>query len=402
MPKKFFDILPPKSEAKVKKERNVLVYQEKKAKAINFKFWLILIILVSVGIFSYSHLPRAKVEIWPKVENINFKTEVKIAQTAKETEQETLPGEFIEEEKESSMEFPSSGVIEKQDFAQGKIKVHNETKKSVTLIKNTHFLSDEGKQFHSLKEITIPAEGYLDGVDVVADGAGEEYNIGPSKFSVPNLRKYSSDLFYNIWAESLEVMKGGFVGKSAKVTEGDLKNAENALLEKLLSSGKDSLKAKVGEDSILLDDLLKLEVIEKFPLTKAGQEIKSFVFKAKIKSTGFIFKKADLEKFAEDYIYSQIEAGKKIVDKSLNLNYSVKERDLEQGKIVLSLEISAQIFSDPDNQILIEKIKGKSAVEAEYFLEKEDEISKAKIELWPFWVKKVPQNNEKIEFKLEI
>lgn len=414
MTKKFFDILPPRSEEKIKGEKTTLIYpvrsgvcgggdyQEKNSKAPSFKFWLILIVLISLGTFSYFHLSKAKVEIWPQVENINFKTEIKIDKTAKGIIQKTLPGEFIEEEKESSMEFPSSGVVEKKDFARGKIRVHNETKKPVALIKNTRFLSDEGKQFHCLKEITIPAKGYIDGVDVEADGAGEEYNIGPSKFSVPNLRKYSSDLFYNIWAESLEAMEGGFVGQSAKVTEDDLKNAETVLLEKLLGSGKDSLKASVNGDGILIDDLVGQEVIEKFPLTKADQEIKSFVFKAKIKSTGFVFKKTDLEKFAKDFIYSQTEENKKLVEKSLNLNYSIKEKDLDQGRVVLSLEISAEMFSEPDNQILIEKIKGKSAIEAEYFLEKEQGIFKAEIKLWPFWVKTVPADNRKIELKLEI
>lgn len=405
MAKKFFDISPPKS-AKAKEKKPTLIYQEKRSKAPGLKLGLILIILISIGIFSHFYLSKAEVEILPETENVNFKNEVKISQKIKEIEpsfeQKSIPGEFIVEEKELSKEFPSSGIIEKKDFAQGEIRVHNKSQKAITLIKNTRFLSDEGKQFHSLKEIAVPAKSYLDGVEVEADAPGDEYNIGPSKFSVPNLRKYSLELFYNIWAESFEPMKGGFLGKMPQVTEDDLKQGERILLEKLFSEGKESLKKGISEDYILLDELLNQELIEKFPLAKAGQELKSFIFKAKIKSAGFIFKKADLESFSREFIYSQIEGNKKLVEKSLNLNYAIKEKDLEKGQIILSLEISAKTYSDPDFQILREKIKGKSAIEGEYFLEKEPGISKAKIKLWPFWVKKVPKNNEKIEMRLKV
>jgi hypothetical protein len=400
MTKKFFDISAPKQMARAKEEKITPVYQEKESKKSVFKLGLILVILISAGTFSYFYFSKAEVEILPETKNVNFKTEVKIDKRTGEAGY--IPGKFIEEENESSMEFPASGIIEKKDFARGKIRVNNKSQRAITLIKNTRFLSDERKQFHSLKEITVPAKGFLDGVDVEADGPGDEYNIGPSKFSVPNLRKYSSELFYNIWAESFLPIAGGFFGKSSRVTEEDLKNAERTLSEKLFGAGKESLKTSSAEDDVLLDELLKQEIIEKFPLAQAGQELKSFVFKAKIKSTGFTFKKADLAKFAKDHIHSQTEGNKKIVEKSLNLNYSVKEKDLEQGKAVLFLEISADIYSEPDFQNLREKIKGESAIEGEYFLEKEQGISKAKIKLWPFWVKRVPQNDEKIEILLRV
>lgn len=395
MEKKFFDILPPKS-ARAKEKKTTLVYQEERSKLPGLKLGLILVILISFGIFSYFYLSKAEIEILPETQNVNFKTEVKISQF----EQKSIPGEFLIEEKELSKEFPSSGIIEKKKFAKGKIRVYNKSEKSRALIKGTRFLSAEGKQFRSVKEITLPAKGYLDGVEVAAGGAGEEYNIGPSKFSVPGLA--GTSLYTLIYGESLESMKDGFLGKAPQITEDDLKQGERILLEKLFSEGKDSLKKGVGEDYILLDELLKQEVVEKFPLAKAGQELKSFVFKAKIKSTGFIFKKADLESFARDFVYSQMEPGKKLVEKSLNLNYSVKEKDLEKGRVILSLEISGKTYSEPDFQILKEKIKGKSAVEGEYFLEKEPGISKAKIKLWPLWVKRVPQNDEKIEMRLKV
>ncbi len=381
--------------AGVAKENPILIYQEKKGNPI-FKIGLILAVLITTGIFGYFALPKAEVEIWPEMKYLNFKTEVKIG------EQEIIEGKFFEEEKETLREFPSSGILEKKELARGKIKVYNKSQKSITLVKNTHFRSDEGKQFHSLKAITVPAKGNLDGVEIEADAVGDEYNIKPSKFSVPNLRKYSQELFFAVWAESLEPMKGGFLGKSSQVTEDDLKNAEKILLEKLFGEGRESLKTAITEDYILLEEVLKQETIEKYPLAKAGQETESFMFKAKIKSRAFVFKRADLENFSKEFISSQTAENKKMLEKSLNLNYSIKEKELDNGKITLNLEISAKVYQDIDPQILKEKIRKKSAVEGKIILEGEKEISEAEIKLWPFWVKKVPQNDQRIKIKLNL
>ena len=382
MAKKIFDILPPK------KEKKILIEKEKKAKLPLLKLGLILLIFVILS-FSSFYFSKAKLEIWPETRNLNFKTEIK-----------NISGQFFEEEKESSMEFPSTGMSEKKEFAKGEIRVYNKSEKSKTLAQRTRFLSDKGKQFRSLKAITIPAKGYLDGVEVKAEEAGEEYNIGPSKFSVPGL--VGTSLYPLIYAESFEPMKRGFLGKTPYVTEDDLKNAERILLEKLSELSKESLRKNVPEGYIFLDELLKQEVLEKFPLTKAGQELKSFIFKAKIRSTALSFKKADLEDFAKEFVYPQIGRDEKLIEGSLDLNYSVKEKDLEEGKVNLSLEISAKSYSQPDFQLLKAQIKGKSAIEGEYLLAKEAEISKVKIKIFPFWVKTVPKNTQRIEIELKI
>lgn len=387
MAKKIFDILPPKTEDKI------LIEKEKKAKPPFLKLGLILVIFGILGFFSF-YFTKATVEIWPETRNLNFKTEIKIG------EGEDIPGQFFEEEKESLMEFSSTGIIEKKEFAKGKIRVYNKSERSITLIKATRFLSAEGKQFRSLKAITIPARGYLDGVEVVAEEAGEEYNIGPSKFSVPGL--VGTPLYFLIYAESLESMKGGALGKTPQVTEDDLKQAERILLEKLSEMGKESLRKNIPEGYIFLEELLKQEVLEKFPLTRAGQELKSFIFKAKIKSVALSFKKQDLEDWAKEFVYSQIEPSQKIVEGSLNLNYSVKEKEIDKGRVILSLEISAKSYSQPDFQFLKAQINGKPAIEGEYLLEKEDEISKAKIKIFPFWLKTVPKNLQRIEIELKI
>jgi len=401
MAKKFFDILPPDERTRNEQKRLVFRSQSKRAGRGFGLFWILLILIG--GVFSLCFLysfrfSRAEIEILPKTDRVSFNTEVSIRKDIEEVSltEWAIPGRFAEEEKELSMEFPSSGKVSKKKYARGKIRVYNKYHQSVSLRKNTHFRSDEGKEFYTLKQIKIPANGYLDGVEVVADEPGPEYNIGPSKFSVPKLRRYSQRLFMDVYGESTEPMKGGFLGEVPEVKKEDLENAEKILLEKLFAQGKESLKGSLPQDYILLDDLIKQEVVEKSPLAKAGQELKSFVYKARVSSRGFIFKKADLEEFSYQFIQSQI-GDKKIVEGSLDLDYSVEQKDLKEGNVLISLRASAETYSLPDFGQLKEKAKGKSATEAEYLLEKEEGISRAKIKLFPFWSRIVPQKEQKIE-----
>ncbi len=401
MAKKIFDILPPDEKTRNKQKRLVFRSQSKRAGRRFGLFWILLVLIG--GVFSLCFLysfrfSRAEIKILPKTDRVSFDTEVSIRKDIEDVSltDGAIPGKFVEGEKELSMEFASSGKVAKKKYARGEIRVYNKYYQSVSLRKNTHFRSDGGKEFYTLKQIKIPANGYLDGVEVVADEPGSEYNIGPSKFSVPKLRKYSQRLFMDVYGESTEPMKGGFLGEVPEVKEEDLKNAEKILLEKLFAQGKESLKRSLPQDCVLLDDLIKQEVVEKSPLAKAGQELKSFVYKARISSRGFVFKKADLEKFSYQFIQSQI-GDKKIVEGSLDLNYSVEQKDLKEGNVLISLRASAETYSLPDFGQLKKKAKGKSATEAEYLLEKEEGISKVKIKLFPFWSRIVPQKEQKIE-----
>ena len=98
MIKKFFDISLPKYRGS-KKESAILIYQEKKGTGPILKIGAILVILVTTGIFAEIALPKAEVEIWPKMENLNFRTEANAGQD------EAIPGKFFEEEKEASKEL---------------------------------------------------------------------------------------------------------------------------------------------------------------------------------------------------------------------------------------------------------------------------------------------------------
>lgn len=397
--KKFFDILPPKRIIIEKVEEKKSLPSGGWKKGLIFLFSL----LILLGIGSYFTLVKVKIEIWPKTEISSFEEKVVADTNASEINFPTkiIPAKIIEIEELSSQEFPSSGKIEKE--AEGKIRVYNKYHLPVTLKAGTRFQSADKEvlYFCSSFKLTIPEKSWIDTqvkACLVKSGEDEKYNIGPSKFSIPGLS--GSELFFYVYGESFEPMRGG--GKISQVTKEDLEKAKKILTETVFSQLEESLKNKISNNSLLVEGATKKEILETIPGAEVGAEIESFKLEEKAKLRTLVLKKSDLDNFAQATILAQIPGGKKIQPESLKIDFQPESINLETGKIVLNLKISAKIFSDINFASLKKNLKGKSFQESKMILENQADIIKAQISAWPFWVREIPQDIEKIELKINI
>jgi len=430
MKKKVIDIFPPKGlEKKAIKEskwKEVYSLSEKESQPRKFRISLpfagrkILVlglpILILISFFGYFTLSKAYIEVWPEVETLTFKTGLTIDEEAdySDFEAKVIPGENFEKEKTVSENFPSSGKVLKEANAEGIIKVYNDySTYSQALMATTRFVSADGKLFRTPNRVTIPGGHYEKGkfipgdidIKVVADQPGPEYNIGPSTFSIPGFA--GTDKYTKFYAKSFQAMKGGFSKEVSQVTKEDLEKAEEVLTKRVKKESEDSFKnkletEKISSEIIFLEEAIRTEIVESFSLAKIKKEVEYFNFQVKAKSETIIFKKEDLENFVKEFIISQISKRKKLYEESLKINYSPETINLNSGKIILSLEISAKIYSDIDTSLFKNSLKGKSLIETKILLGDQPEITKVKVKFWPFWVKKIPEDTKKIKFKLNL
>lgn len=415
MTKKILDILPPttfpeeRPKPPLKKMISLPLFAKK-------KWWgvipLVLIFLIIIALALYFTLAWAEIEIWPEAEVLTFKTKVTIDKTAKETNllNKVIPGEIFEVEKTVSEEFSSSGKILNEKKAEGLVRIYNNYHLSQTLVATTRLQpplekfqpplkEGENPWFRTLEKVTIPAKGHKD-VKVIADSPGEKYNLPPSIFSLPGLA--GSPQYTFIYGESFEPMKGGLKTETPRVTQKDLDKAKSALSEKAKEESRVSLKNKMPVDFDFLDGATETEILETFSLARAGTELEKFSYQVKAKSATLAFKKEDLDNFAGEFILSEIPSGKLVHRESLKINYFLETFNLGAAKIILSLNLEAKIYSDIDEISLKKGLQGKSSAETKIFLENLPQISRAQIKLWPFWVRSVPENIEKIEIKLRV
>ena len=417
----FLDIIPPGGT-----KSPVLKVEEKpKHKPSFFKKGLFVFTLafISLNLLCHFVFCRAEINIRPDRESLNFTEKITIdaAYEQIDLEERIIPARYFEETSEIQQKFASSEVFTKNEKAGGIIKVYNEydPPRTLNLIAGTRFLSsDSEKYFTSLEKIHLPAAKIQDGkvvpqwaeTEIVAMEAGEDYNIGPTKFSIPGL--VGTSFYYSTWGESSDKMSGGAIVGMKRVSEKDLKNAEEVLSTRLLAEADDNLRNKISSEFILLDNALKREIVNISSLAPVGAEVESFSSEATAEATALVFKKADLEQFAREFILSQAKdpddqnavlTGKKeFLKGSLVMNYEIESMDLEAGKIVLILNFSGKVYPEIDKEILKQAFSEKSVLEIKTFLENQPEITRSTVRLWPFWLNKAPENIEKINIELDI
>ncbi len=420
MTNKFLDIIPPGTLP----ENQVVVPRKTAPKKSFLKAWLFLILFIFVGSGLLCHFVfcRAEVKIWPKTKLLQFNETIIVSVKAGEFDfaEKTIPGRYFEEIKKSQQEFPASEVFNKKEKAKGIIRVYNEhdPPRSLSLIAGTRFLSsDSEKYFSSPKKIYLPPAKYEEGklaaqwieIEIEAMEAGPDYNISPTKFSVPGL--VGSAYYYSTWGESFGNMSGGTDLEMKRVFQADLDNAQTVLTEKLLREVDLSLRNNISSEFILLDNALAKEITDESCLAPVGAEMDFFIYEAEAKASALIFKKTDLERFAEEYILSRVSAlspneifsgEKKLLSETLRIGYQVESIDLVDGQIILNLDFSGEVYPDIDKTVAQQAFSGKTLFEIETFLKNQTQIIKSEVKFWPFWIEKAPNDTKKIKIELEL
>lgn len=412
--KKIFDILPPKEVKRLSEDKKRPSFRLRKPESkisplqVSPKksslLLIIPLILIIAGVLSYFKFLKVEIKIWPETETVTFKEKLTLDTKIEnpDFENKLLPGKIFEVENQFSEEFSSSGKLLKK--AEGIIRLYNAfTTQPETWREGTRFVSADGKLFLSKDKISVPGAEIKNGkivpiwvnVPVIATEPGEDYNIGPSYFSIVAFR--GTPRYTKFYGESLQPMAGG--GQVSQVIKEDLEMAENILTEKAKVGLKEALKSKIPAEFVFLEPALEIKILDKFSLAKAGDETEKFNFQVKAKSAIISFKKEDVENFSEKFILSQIPKGKSLYRESLKIEYLPEAVNFETGKLSLSLNFSAKIYPEIDELTFRKGFMGKSLAEVKIFLESQPEISQTEIRVFPFWVKSIPKDIEKIEIK---
>jgi len=416
MTKKFFDILPPSMAAKEDippdnpraKEKSVL---KKKNKGVFLKGLLSLIVLfVVVVVFGFFLFPSAEIEIKPEKSSMKFSDELTMDFNAENPDisGKVIPVRLFEKEKTIEKEFSSTGKTTAEKKASGTITVYNEYSENSRTLVPSRFVSADGKLFWSKEKITIPGYKKEGGkivpgqkeVRVEANESGEGYNIGPTTFALPALA--GSQLYTTIYAKSFSPMTGGAIGEISQVTENDLASAKSITIEEAKNSAREDLINSLSEGYIIMEQNISYEILEEESSLQKGSLSDSFKFKVKVKSSGFAFKKEDMDKFIDKIIADNLNKGEKVLQNSLSVDYSFNSANASSGVIPVKVSISGEAYKDINISDVKNALLGKSVEEAKILLGSLTEVSEFKIKSKPFLRKSIPDNPADVEIILII
>lgn len=384
---------------------------KKKKRGLKWRKYLLLIfvfIIIAAGIFAaLTILPRANIEITTKKIDWSY-TDSIVAYKNYSPEEKTIPAEFLILTRNTQLEFPATGKAMVKEKASGKITIYNVYSSDPQgLVVNTRFLAPDGKIFRLQKGIIIPGAKISEGkiipssieTLVIADQPGPNYNIGPvGRFTIPGFQ--GSPKYDNFYASSNEPMKGGFIGEAKVVTNNDIVQAKEKIAETLKSSlGQDFNLTYNDKDLKILDGAKDFKISKEEVKTQAGAVQDNFQIFGEAFLTTLAFKESDVLSLLKDLAQKDLDMD--LEYNNFEINYGLSRADFESKKLSFPIEFKVKFVRPISLDQLKKQILNKNETELKTIIFSLPGLERAKVSLWPFWVKKVPQNEKALKISID-
>lgn len=384
-PKKEVGDIRPK---RTKADNNDVVENPIKRKR-GWRKSLIVLAVLLVIFLALSFFSSAQVNIYPKVATATVDTSIPLFDTNTQT---GLPYEITEITDSRSKTLSATGEEEVIQKAKGTIVIFNSySDKDQKLISNTRFETSEGLIFRINESITVPGKsgdkpGSIE-VQVVADEAGDEYNIGLADFTIPGFKGLPQ--FDGFYARSKTPMSGGFSGIKKVISEEDRAVAEKELIAEVEAALVNKAKTQFGGISTIVynEDDIVLETMES---SGEGNSV-NLIVSGKLEAT--LLNKGAVSTSLAQQALVNYQAGDPIT-----------VENLDALEVSLDTEENLATFSGVANFKWITNISelkndlaGKSRAGMNALMTKYPSIQKADAVLKPVWKRSFPRNTEKIE-----
>lgn len=391
-----------------------LPIRKPRSKVFTAANFIIAFIVISIGVTALSMtivLPEANIAIVPQKETLVLDLPIK-ADTSISTlnlAQNKIPGQIVKIEKEKTSEFKSTGKSTGESKARGKITIYNNQvpPQSQSLVQTTRLETSDGKIFRITKNIIVPA-ATTDGTktipgsieaDVVADAAGPVYNIGPSEFTIPGFKGSPKfDLFYG--KSTLPMSGGSLKGGGSAITLDDIDSAKKQIESEVIEAAKNELKEKLPKDLASVDDAIATKIIEETISAQPGTATESFSIKLKVAAMAFLFQEEDVKSLIAKNIETKISSDK-IVYKNMQKRYDKVDADFASGVLSFNAHIEQDIQPALDIAELKKSFAGKNETEIRDYVMSQESIDSARISFSPLFVKRAPENTDRIKITIE-
>ena len=418
------EIVPKEEINKEEEKTEAFVFTPPKKKKEKFSFgkkyflaWGFLAVVCLIGIwFVVFELPTAHITLFLKKVATDFTETVDITTAATNYSINTpgkiiLPGELLRATQNIQMTFKANGKEEVKEKARGILTVYNSYGSSPQIfIATTRFESPNGKIFRTEKQITIPGARIQSGkitpskidIEIVADEAGDAYNIEPSSgWKIPGLK--GTPKYNGFYGENTKKITGGVSGQHLSATDEDKKIAEDTVTAAL----KESLQAQM---IVLLSEKFKTpEEGTVFQVTK-----KEFQYPENDPENFVLYMEAEMKKFAfdeETLKQALLEKMKKSISgdvpmkaESFDLSYSSFLPMFENEKMTVTVSGNIIFISDIDINKLKTELRGKTRSDMQKIIYSLPGLENAQTSLepkWVFWLGSVPDRENKIYITAE-
>lgn len=365
--------------------------------AISFLALSVILVLV-ITYFSWGKA-TIKIETAQKTDVVEFFADFGARSDATEALANLIPAEILETTIEDKESFSATGKksVVKEGNVVGAITVQNETDQEYNFVRRTRFLSADGVLFRMDSPANIPANGSVE-VEVYPDDEKFIGVLNPTTFTIPGLNTAKQKLVYGVTDKPL--VKGG--EEVYFVTEEDVGNAKQELMERLKSQALSELQDTLKFRSRIFKEATQVEVLKEESSPKVGDVADSFDLLLKVKVVALSLDKIDFENEMEVRVREQLISGRELLSfDPEKILYAMEKYDPLGQVITFKISYSAETGITKSNKIFDKSnlIGLEQSEVQDYFIGFED-VKSVDVEFSPFWVKRVPNLVDRIEIVL--
>ena len=372
------------------------------------------VLFISTGLFLFYHYaPKAKISAFTRNENI--KLQLNLTANAKKNSGgdigSEIPAKIVEVEKTIVKNYDSTGKsASSSQKAKGKLVIFNEFSSSPQpLVATTRLLSENKKLFRLVKSVVVPGTTSVGGevkpgaieAEVVADETGEDFDIGPSKFTIPGFE--GSAKFEKFYAKSETAMSGGASSSSEMktVSEGDIDMAKNKTEELARQQIESDLGDQAKGEYVYVPGAAEYSIAESSALSKAGDIRKNFDYQVLIKAKGFIFEGQYVKQAVQGEIKNKLKPGMKLYSDDIKISYDQPVADFQAQVMQFKASANAWLTSEIDTQKLKNDLLGKNEDEIREIIKQYPQVREVEIDFWPKFISSsVPAKSNRVEIEV--
>ncbi|OGF80815.1 hypothetical protein A2W48_02290 [Candidatus Giovannonibacteria bacterium RIFCSPHIGHO2_12_44_12] len=400
------DIAPKSSRLRLPKKTATISIKKKEAaketQSNKFKTVVLcgaIIFLATILIFVKS-LAEVRVSVTPR----QFVSDVDLNLEASSNSTAPISLEIVSSEDTVELDGTIDKVSAGTEKAQGQIVIFNAySTESQILVASTRFEAPGGKIYRIRNRITIPGgrmekskliPGQIE-VNVYADAAGADYNIGLSDFTIPGFK--GTPKFDKIYARSKTEMSGGSSGGAKIVTQ----EIVNNLLAQAQENFHGSVKNKIQKDLPASVYIPESGIDVKVTLLSADPKVNSVAdnvrIKAKASAEVAVLKRSDIAK-ALSAKYLDLKSGENVQISNLDdLSFQVLNKNFAEKKITFKVTGQAHFVWLFDEVALKKDLAGASRQARQDVFKNYSAIDRAEIKFTPSWLKFFPSDPDKIK-----
>ncbi len=266
------------------------------------------------------------------------------------------------------------------------------------LVAQTRFETKDGKIFRIQKSVIVPGAKMSGGkltpssvkAEIISDLSGEEYQIGPSYFTIPGFK--DSPKYAGFYAKSSESMTA--INNDSAIANQEVEKAKKDLENELVDELKKDTLSTIKDSDLQLIEGASAVTVDEFKVS--GQTISM-----KISWQAIFFKEKDFRTLVS-YFISNKYADLKNFDFKDNITYPQAARsDFKKGEVFFTFDIDKDNIFVVDTGELKKELAGLNKDDMRNIIANKNFINNATISLWPFWVKQAPNNPSKVNIILD-